>query len=338
MSENVLTTQTPGSTGANDGQILELGLKFQSASGGVISAIRYWRDALDTQDNLGIGLGWPVVGNIWSAGGTLLRSQTFSDLPANIFTPGWFEETLTSPLTIQAATDYIVSVNSIYYVLTAHGFDSNIVSGNLTGEMGLFHAGKGSFPDTAFNNGNYFRDVRFDATISLPHVTRYIISPVGESGALVGAAAATFSASNAPAAMSIRRWVTQSINGVLGYIPWFASTSPTLLQAGWGELGAGGAPIGVAVATFTTNNAPVDVTARRWITVSVNGVDGWLPWFSNAEPGTGRGWSRLGESGAPVGSGTATMSASNAPTAISPKRWLSLSINGFEGFLPWFST
>ncbi|GAB3763494.1 hypothetical protein GCM10028796_17080 [Ramlibacter monticola] len=39
-----------------------------------------------------------------------------------------------------------------------------------------------------------------------------------------------------------------------------------------------------------------------------------------------------------TGSGTATFTATNAPAAISPKKWIKVTIGGVVGYLPWFST
>lgn len=39
-----------------------------------------------------------------------------------------------------------------------------------------------------------------------------------------------------------------------------------------------------------------------------------------------------------TGASTATFTAANAPAAISPKKWLKVTIGGTVGYIPWFST
>lgn len=39
-----------------------------------------------------------------------------------------------------------------------------------------------------------------------------------------------------------------------------------------------------------------------------------------------------------TGASTATFTATNAPAAISPKKWLKVKIGGTVGYIPWFST
>jgi hypothetical protein len=39
-----------------------------------------------------------------------------------------------------------------------------------------------------------------------------------------------------------------------------------------------------------------------------------------------------------TGSDTATFSATNAPAAISPQKWIRIAIDGVDGWVPWFST
>jgi len=168
--QTLFTTQTPVLTGQNDGVSYELGMKFQSSVSGQLTAIRYWKDAQETGTH---------IGNIWSSGGTLLASVTFSNETAS----GWQQQALASALHITASTTYLVSVNSSFYVATvgpacnpypcvndsresagSQGLYFTISNGALTSvaddNNGVF-ATLGTFPAWSYHYANYFRDVVF---------------------------------------------------------------------------------------------------------------------------------------------------------------------------------
>ena len=73
------------------------------------------------------------MGRIWSATGQPLATVTFT----NEGTSGWQQQALATPLTIQAGTTYVVSVNiNSYYVSTSQGFGSGISNGGLNAPVG----------------------------------------------------------------------------------------------------------------------------------------------------------------------------------------------------------
>lgn len=149
----LFTTQVPAVTGVKEGHAVELGMKFQTSAAGQITAIRFWKDPGETGTH---------TGNIWSASGTLLASMKFTGESAS----GWQIQALTSPLTIQANTTYVVSVNAnTAYVATNEGLQTAVVNGDLTsvadGANGVFTGAGGSFPSSSYENTNYFRDISF---------------------------------------------------------------------------------------------------------------------------------------------------------------------------------
>ena len=144
----------------------ELGMQFQSAVDGYITAIRFWRaDSEPFADN-------QHVGRIWAADGTLLDSVSFTGETAGA---GWQEQALATPLSILASTTYTVSVNSLgYYVYSSQGLRNGINNGFLTALAGLslgqcsgsgnangVYASAGTFPTSSYNCNDYFRDVQF---------------------------------------------------------------------------------------------------------------------------------------------------------------------------------
>ena len=149
---SVFISQQPASPNVNDGAAHELGMKFQAATPGQITSIRYWKAISETGTH---------TGRIWSATGSQLASVGFSGETAS----GWQTATLTTPLLIQANTTYVVSVNAnTYYVATNGGLSSSVVNGQLSsvadGANGVFGT-PGAFPSSTFQSTNYFRDVGF---------------------------------------------------------------------------------------------------------------------------------------------------------------------------------
>ena len=126
-------------------------MRFTSDNPGVIQAIRYYKSPSETGTH---------VGRIWSATGQQLATVTFTNESAS----GWQQQALATPLTINAATSYVVSVNTnSYYALTSQGFSSAISNAGLNAPVGagVYNDVGGVFPTLVYQNENYFRDVVF---------------------------------------------------------------------------------------------------------------------------------------------------------------------------------
>ncbi|MFD1728966.1 DUF4082 domain-containing protein, partial [Rhizobium viscosum] len=82
-------SSTPTQTNLNDGQQLELGVKFQANVAGDITAIKFYRSANDNGQN---------VVDLWTSTGTKLASATFTNTTAS----GWQTVNFTTPVTITA--------------------------------------------------------------------------------------------------------------------------------------------------------------------------------------------------------------------------------------------
>ena len=149
--QTLLTTQVPD--GSYSGGNYETGTGILSDVPGRISAVRFWKPTGDIGTH---------VGRVWSAGGQLLASTTFSGETSS----GWQQQALATPLPITANTEYIVSVNTAngLYVATNDAFAIEVVNGNLhapPGANGRYGA-PGTFPTASYRT-NYFRDVIFIA-------------------------------------------------------------------------------------------------------------------------------------------------------------------------------
>ena len=171
--QSVFTTQTPVSPDTSDGGTsYELGMKFQSTTDGYLKAIRYYKAPSDSGTH---------QGRIWSSAGALLASVNFT----NETTSGWQEQALDTPLSIQANTQYVVSVNiNSHYAFARGGLATSIVNGDLSsvadGNNGVFGS-PGAFPTNSWNNSNYFRDIVF-ATDIVATPTTSIVSGNDQSG------------------------------------------------------------------------------------------------------------------------------------------------------------
>jgi hypothetical protein len=150
-------SNTPVLAALNDGQQLELGVKFTSSVAGQVTALKFYRSASDTG---------PDLVDLWNASGTKLASATFTNATAS----GWQTVALATPVAITPNTTYVASYHTTgAYVATGAYFNADVTSGVLTapsaGGNGVYAYGgtssAGLFPSSTFNATNYFADVVF---------------------------------------------------------------------------------------------------------------------------------------------------------------------------------
>jgi Domain of unknown function (DUF4082)/Abnormal spindle-like microcephaly-assoc'd, ASPM-SPD-2-Hydin len=153
-TETLFTTQVPQLFNVSDGSTKnrELGTRFTSRIAGHVTAIRFWKASRET------GL---HVGHVWNASGQLLASVNFVNETAS----GWQQQSLATPLAVNANTVYVVSVNTgnTYYVTTHYSLATKAVNQDLSsvvGNNGVFGS-PGQFPSENYESSNYFRDVLF---------------------------------------------------------------------------------------------------------------------------------------------------------------------------------
>ena len=224
---------SPSATNLNDGQAIELGVKFRSSLAGYITALRFYKG---TQDN------GAHAGNLWSASGTLLATATFTGETAS----GWQEVALPSPVAIAANTTYVASYYSVagYYVATGSYFTQAVTNGPLTalangtdGPNGLYRYGASGFPSQSFLQTNYWVDVVFSAQPPGPDTTPpSVVSTTpanGASGVLAGAnVAVRFSEPLAPSTVGGTTVLLRDASAQLipASVSWDAATMSAVLD------------------------------------------------------------------------------------------------------------
>jgi len=151
-------TFVPAILSDSDTNSVELGVKFQSNVDGFITALRFYKSLSNTGTH---------VGNLWTAGGTLLASVIFTNETAS----GWQEMALPTPVAITANTTYVASYHTNVGRYSADpayfagsGFDNPPLRALADGENGgngVYLYGAGGFPNQTWNANNYWVDVVF---------------------------------------------------------------------------------------------------------------------------------------------------------------------------------
>ncbi|MBV9920947.1 MAG: DUF4082 domain-containing protein, partial [Pseudonocardia sp.] len=148
---------TPNVVDSNDPGSIEVGTKFTSDVGGLVTGIRFYKASTNTGTH---------IGNLWTASGTLLASATFTSETAS----GWQMVLFSKPVSISANTRYVASyfAPNGHYSATPGGFSGSIDSpplhGVATGNSanGLYaYSQTSAFPSNTYNGNNYFVDVMF---------------------------------------------------------------------------------------------------------------------------------------------------------------------------------
>ncbi|WP_329083733.1 DUF4082 domain-containing protein [Streptosporangium sp. NBC_01469] len=147
-----------------DTQGVTLGVKFTAATSGTATGIRFYKGTQNTGTH---------IGSLWTSGGTLLASATFTNETAT----GWQEVSFSTPVAITANTTYVASYYAPAgrYATTRPYFVSAYVNGPLTalangagGGNGVYTYGAANaFPTSNYQSTNYWVDVVFIPTDSL---------------------------------------------------------------------------------------------------------------------------------------------------------------------------
>src|SRR5204863_3182401 len=139
---------------------VELGVTFRADSNGYITGIRFYKSTGNTGTH---------VGNLWSSGGTLLASATFTGESAS----GWQQGNFSNPVAITANTFYVASYHTTigHYSVTGNydrkstRLNSSHVETSYAGgwlqNKSYAYGSASAFP-TNTNSANYWVDVVFN--------------------------------------------------------------------------------------------------------------------------------------------------------------------------------
>jgi hypothetical protein len=153
------SSTTPAVIDSGDASAVELGVKFKADYAGYITGIRFYKSSANTGTH---------VGNLWSAGGALLATATFSGETSS----GWQQVNFSPPVSITANTVYVASyfapsghysATSSYFALS--GLDSppvHLLANGVSGPNGLYaYSSRSAYPATGSPGTNYWVDVVF---------------------------------------------------------------------------------------------------------------------------------------------------------------------------------
>jgi hypothetical protein len=151
----------PGTSGVNEANQVELGVKFKADVNGFITALRFYKDPRNTGTH---------TASLWSSTGTLLGQTTFSAETG----AGWQQVSFTSPIAITAGTTYVASyhTNTGFYSFDGSAFTAGVdnaplhaLASGASGGNGVYaYSALVTFPTNSFNASNYWVDVVFTTT------------------------------------------------------------------------------------------------------------------------------------------------------------------------------
>ncbi|WP_164000514.1 DUF4082 domain-containing protein [Pyxidicoccus caerfyrddinensis] len=168
-------TATPANATANDTSSIEVGVKFRADVDGRVKGLRFYK---------GAGNSGTHVGNLWSSAGANLASATFTSETA----AGWQQMSFATPVSITAGTTYVASYLAPFggYSFDSNGLASGVDAPPLHAQPGTTSGGNGvfaygalsTFPNSSYQNSNYWVDVVFEPTSALPRPGLFGSGPV----------------------------------------------------------------------------------------------------------------------------------------------------------------
>jgi hypothetical protein len=156
----------PSVPDSGDASAVELGIRFSPDTDGYVTGIRFYKAAANTGTH---------TGSLWTSSGQLLAVGTFTGESAG----GWQTLQFSSPVSVTAGTTYVASyyapnghysagVNFFYYkdysASPLHAQTTLPDGSKVNGVYSTSH----SFPSSSFHGSNYYVDVLFNTSASVP--------------------------------------------------------------------------------------------------------------------------------------------------------------------------
>jgi len=266
------STATPTTPDVGSDSPVELGVRFYSDTPGYITGIRFYKSAANTGTH---------IGNLWSSGGALLASATFTAET----TSGWQQVNFSSPVAITANTAYVASYHTTigHYAGDASYFAAagvnrsplhTYANTSATPEGPYTYGSTSQFPVSTYNSANYWVDVVFAGS-----------SGSGGSGGGTSLKVGTTSLPNATQSVAY----SQTLVASGGTSPYSWSVSSGTLPTGLSLSSSGsvsGTPTVAGAFSFTV--AVKDATsASASANLSINVVTAAAPSVSISSPASG---------------------------------------------------
>lgn len=153
------STSVPAVVENNDGQPIEVGVKFTVAAAGRVTAVRFYKGAKNTGAH---------AGHLWDASGKLLGSVAFTQETAS----GWQEAKLSTPVAVTAGVTYTVSYfspsgaySATWGLLTAAAGGSPLTAPRDTpvAANGTYiYGATGGFPTSTYGSSSYWVDLVYE--------------------------------------------------------------------------------------------------------------------------------------------------------------------------------
>jgi hypothetical protein len=289
-SDTIFNLASPPVLDSGDGSSVELGVKFTADATGQIAGIRFYKSAANTGVH---------IGSLWTTGGSLLASATFTNESA----AGWQYAAFASPVSVSAGTTYVAGyfAPNGHYSFQGGGLSSAIDSpplhavANGTSADGVYAYGTGTaFPGSSYNASNYWVDVLFMPTppgqvTNVAATATYAGAKVSWSAPSAGGAAKSYTVipyvgptAQAPTTVNgSPPATTATINGLTVGTPYTFTVQAT---------NDGGAGLASAQSSPVVPHGPSAPDAPSGVSASPatrEAVVSWTPGTTNGSPITG---------------------------------------------------
>jgi hypothetical protein len=151
---------TPSVPADPDTAAVEVGVKFRSDVAGSVTGVRFYKGSGNTGTH---------IGHLWTAGGTLLATATFTGETGS----GWQQATFPAAVPINAGSTYVISyfapnghyaADAGYFAITGHDSTPlHALASGVDGLNGVYRygpAGSG-VPALSWQSANYWVDLLF---------------------------------------------------------------------------------------------------------------------------------------------------------------------------------